>query len=189
MIICAVRLESNPHNAKATKFKNMKLGLSNPALITAVATSPQGQKAIANTLETANSGIKTTVSIVKGVLFLGVLFGVGAYAYTKVFNGFKSLPLDKKMKPTISTAIAKSKANEIYRAMYGLGSGFSKVINLLKGINGNRLNANDFVLIYNEFGNRKGINPLSKSENMITWFSEFSELEILQLKSLFPDFF
>ncbi len=167
----------------------MKKGLRNPALISAVASSPQGQKAIGNTLETANNTVNATVSIVKGLFVLGALFGIGTIAYNKIFNGFKKLPEDKKMKPTISTAIAKNRATAIYRAMYGIGSGFSNVIKQLKGTNGNRLNANDFVRIYNEFGKRAGATPLAKKQNMLEWFSEFSELELLQLKALFPDFF
>jgi len=52
----------------------MKKGLRNPALITAVASSPQGQKAISSGLETANEAVSTSVSIVKGVFVLGALF-------------------------------------------------------------------------------------------------------------------
>jgi hypothetical protein len=167
----------------------MKKGLRNPALITAVASSPQGQKAINSGLETANEAVSTSVSIVKGVFVLGALFGVGVFAYNKIFNGFKKLPEDRKMKATISTAIAKNKATAIFRAMYGIGSNFSKVLKILSGTNGNRLNANDFVRIYNQFGKRAGATPLSKGQNMIEWFTDFNERELLQLKALFPDFF
>lgn len=169
----------------------MKEGLRNPAVIAAVATSPQGQKAIGNRLENANSGIKTTVSIVKGVLILGLLFGVGTIAYKKIFNGFVKLPEDKKMRPTISTAIANNKANAIYRAMKGVGfaSEFTNVMRILTGSNGNRLNANDFVRIYNQFGKRAGTVPFSKKETMIEWFATFDKLQLTQLKALFPDFF
>ena len=165
-----------------------KIGLSNPALIAAVST-PAGQKAIAKTLENANAGVNATASIIKGGLKIIFFVGVGYFAYNKVFSVFKRLPEDKKMKPTISTAIAKNKATAIFRAMYGIGSGFSNVMKQLKGFNGNRLNANDFVRIYNEFGKRSGASPLAKKQTMLEWFSEFDELELLQLKALFPDFF
>ena len=169
----------------------MKKGLRNPALITAVASSPQGQKAIGNTLETANNTVNATVSIVKGLFVLGALFGVGTIAYNKIFNGFKKLPEDKKMKPTISTAIAKNKANAIYRAMKGLSftSEFDAVFKILAPSIGNRLNANDFVRIYNEFGKRAGALPFSKKETLIEWLSTFQGLQQRQLKALFPDFF
>ncbi len=166
----------------------MEKGLSNPALIAAIATSQQGQKTIGNTLETANNTVKTTVSIVKSVFVLGLLFGAGTIIYYKVFNGFKKLPEDKKMKPTISTAIAKNKANSIFRAMYGVGSGFETVMKQLTGFNGKRLNANDFVRIYNEFGKRAGAAPFAKKQTMLEWFTEFNELQLLQIKALFPDF-
>ena len=55
--------------------KSMKRqGLHNPAVITAVASSPQGQKAIATTLENTSLGVNATVSIVKGVLKMGLFW-------------------------------------------------------------------------------------------------------------------
>ena len=66
-------------------------GLHNPAVISAVASSPQGQKAIATTLENTSVGVNATVSIVKGVLKMGLFLGVGYFAYKKIFNEFSPL--------------------------------------------------------------------------------------------------
>lgn len=160
-------------------------GLHNPAIM-AVASSPQGQKAIASTLENANAGVNATVSIVKGVLKMGLFVGVGYFAYRKIFGGFSPLKENKRDKPSnISTGMAKNKAEAIYSAMYGMGNGFKSVKQNLMGIN-----ANGFVRIHNAFGLRKGINPLSKKMTLIEWFNDqFSQNELMELRFIIPNFF
>jgi hypothetical protein len=156
--------------------------LGNPAVIGALANTPQGQKALANTLDLANNTAKTSVSIVKNVLGLTVLGVVGVWGYGKIFNPFKKLPEDTKFKANISTGMAKAKAEAIYRAMRGLNN-FGVVHQNLLG-----LNANGFVRVYNEFGKRSSILPLSKKQTMLEWFSEFNSDQVLQLHYMFPDF-
>ena len=161
-------------------------GLHNPAVLTAVASSPQGQKAIASTLENTSAGVNATVSIVKGALKMGLFLGVGYFAYKKIFNGFSPLKENKRDRPSnISTGMAKNKAEAIYSAMYGVGNGFKSVKQNLMGVN-----PNGFVRIHNAFGLRKGINPLSKKMTLIEWFGDqFSQNELMELRFLIPNFF
>jgi hypothetical protein len=160
-------------------------GLHNPTII-AAASTPQGQKAIANTLENANASVNATFSIVKGVLKTGLFLGIGYYAYKKIFNGFSPLKENKRDRPSnISSGMAKNKADAIYSAMYGMGNGFKSVKQNLMGIN-----ANGFVRIHNAFGLRKGINPLSKKMNLIEWFNDqFSQNELMELRFIVSNFF
>jgi hypothetical protein len=163
-----------------------KQGLHNPAVLTALATSPQGQKAISNSLDKANASVNATASIVKGVLKTGLFLGVGFFVYKKVFGGFSSIKENKSQKPSnISSGMAKSKAEAIYSAMYGLGNGFKSVKQNLIGVN-----YNGFVRIYNAFGVRKGVNPLSKKMTLIEWFiDQFSPSELIELRFIIPHFF
>ncbi|WP_300568425.1 hypothetical protein [Flavobacterium sp.] len=161
-------------------------GLHNPAVLTAVASTPQGQKAIASTLENANAGVTATASIVKGVLKTAVFVGIGYFTYRKIFGGFSPLKENKRDKPSnISTGMAKNKAEAIYSAMYGVGNGFKSVKQNLMGVN-----PNGFVRIHNAFGLRKGINPLSKKMTLIEWFGDqFSQNELMELRFIIPNFF
>lgn len=162
-----------------------KQGLHNPAIL-AVASSKEGQKAIASSIERANDTVKATASIVKGVLKTGFFLGVGYFAYTKIFNGFSSLSESKNQKPSnISSGMAKNKAEAIFSSMYGLGNGFKAVKQNLLGVN-----YNGFVRIYNAFGQRKGINPLSNKMTLTQWFmDQFSPAELTELRFIIPHFF
>lgn len=81
--------------------------------------------------------------------------------------------------------MAKNKAEAIFSAMYGFGNGFKSVKQNLMGVN-----HNGFIRIYNEFGQRKGINPLSKKMTMIEWFADqFTPSELMELRFLIPHFF
>jgi len=162
-----------------------KQGLHNPAVV-ALATSKEGQNAINSTIQRANTTVNVTASIVKGVLKTGFFLGVGYFAYTKIFNGFSTLTENKKEKPSnISSGMAKNKAEAIFSAMYGLGSGFKAVKQNLIGVN-----YNGFVRIYNAFGQRKGINPLSKKMTLTQWFiDQFSPSELIELRFIIPHFF
>lgn len=163
-----------------------KQGLHNPAVITAVASSPQGQKAIASSLESANAGINSALSIVVGTMKIGLLVGVTYFAWNKVFNGFAPLKENKRDKPSnISTGMAKNKAEAIYSAMYGVGNGFKSVKQNLIGVN-----PNGFVRIHNAFGLRKGINPMTKKMSLLEWFGDqFSQSELMELRFIIPNFF
>ena len=163
-----------------------KQGLHNPAVITAVASTPQGQKAIAGSLESANAGINATVSIVVGTIKIGVLVGLGYFAWNKVFNGFAPLKENKRDKPSnISTGMAKNKAEAIYSAMYGVGNGFNSVKQNLIGVN-----PNGFVRIHNAVGLRKGINPMTMKMSLLEWFGDqFSQSELMELRFIIPNFF
>lgn len=161
-------------------------GLHNPAVLTSVASSPQGQKAIASTLENTSAGVNATATIVKGVLKTAVFVGIGYWAYKKIFNGFSPLKENKRGKPSnISIGMAKNKAEAIYSAMYGMGNGFKSVKQNLMGVN-----PNGFIRIHNAFGLRKGINPLSKKMSLLQWFTDqFSQNELMELRFIVPNFF
>ena len=170
-----------------------KQGLNNPALAAAVASSPAGQKAINNGLEKAQKGVSSTVSIVKGVLIIGVL-GVGGYiGYRAVFGIFTKRAYDKnEPAPNISTAVAKSKADAIYKAMYGLGDGFKIVKAVLSSVSGQKINHNGFIRIYNEFGKREvyGILPFQRKLTMIEWFNDqYKSSELAELRFKMPKLF
>jgi hypothetical protein len=169
----------------------MKKGLNNPAVIAAAASTPAGQKAISKGIDTTSSAVTGTVSIVKGVLTIAFLGGVGYYAYTKIFNGFVALSEDKRYTPSnVSTGIAKAKAEAIHRAMYGAGNGFNTVKTILQYVNGQRINHNGFIRVYNAFGKRNGQIPFSKSMNLVEWFNDqFDESELLELRLIIKDFF
>lgn len=171
------------------KNKVKKQGLHNPAVLTAVASTPSGQKGIADAIEKTSVGVNATASIIKGVLKAGLFLGVGYYVYKKVFDGFSTLKEDKRYRPSnISTGMAKNKAEAIYNAMYGVNitsAGFRAVKQSLTGVN-----HNGFIKIYNEFSHRKGLNPMSKKMNLIQWISDqFSQSELVQLRFLLPNFF
>lgn len=166
-----------------------KQGLHNPAVITAIASTDRGKKGITDAIENANAGVAATASIIKGVLKAGLFLGVGYYVYKKVFDGFSKLKEDKRYRPSnISTGMAKNKAEAIYSALYGINitsAGFKAVKQNLTGVN-----HNGFIKIYNEFGLRKGLNPMSSKMNLVEWISdEFSQSELVQLRFIVPNFF
>lgn len=165
-----------------------KIGLSSPALVTAIASTPQGKQAIADTLDKAQSSIKSTYTIGKYVLGIAVVSVVGYWGYTKIFDGFTKLREDSRFTPAnISTGVALSKANAIYDALYGIGSNFSKVQTILTGVNHNGL-----IRIFNEFGKRKGfsVSLFPKKLNLFEWFfDQLKQNELVQLKQKYPYLF
>ena len=164
---------------------NNKLG--NPAVIAAIASTPQAQRAINTSLERVSNASANTVSIVKNILLIGI-FGFFSYkVYQKFFNNFSSLSQHPRYEPAkITDATARAKAESIYRAMYGFGNGFNTVFMNLKGTS-----HNDFVKIYNAFGNRSSAIPMSPEKNLIEWITggEFNNVELIKLRSERPDFF
>jgi hypothetical protein len=169
----------------------MKKGLNNPAIIAAVASTPEGQKAITKTIDTANNAVSGSLSIVKNVLGIAFFGGIGYFAYTKIFNGFVALSEDPQYTPSnISTGVAKAKAEAIYQAMYGAGNGFNMVKAILQYVNGERINHNGFIRVINAFGKRNGIIPFSKEKTLTEWFiDEYSTSELLELRLIIPNFF
>jgi len=169
----------------------MKQGLNNPAVIAAAAATPTGQKAITKSIDTANNAVSGTLSIVKGVLGIAFFGGVGYIAYTKIFNGFVSVKEDTQYTPSnVSTGVAKAKAEAIYKAMYGAGNGFAMVKAILQYVNGERINHNGFIRVYNAFGKRNGVVPFSTKMTLTEWFNDqFSESELLELRLIIKDFF
>lgn len=160
-----------------------KQGLNNPALIAAAAATPAGQEVIKKVADETAS----TVRVIKNIVLIGLFAGGTYWGIKKIFFGFKKLPEDKRFKATISDVVASVKADNIYSALNGINN-FSKIRSELIG-----LNPNDFVRIYNAFGNRKpkvlSVNiPLSSAKNMLEWFKTLSSEEISQLSFMFPDF-
>lgn len=169
----------------------MKKGLNNPAVIAAAAATPAGQKAITKTIDTANTAVSGSLSIVKGVLGIAFFGGVGYFAYTKIFNGFTAISEDSQYTPSnVSTGVAKAKAEAIYNAMYGAGNGFNMVKSILQYVNGERINHNGFIRVYNAFGKRNGQIPFSTKMTLTEWFiDQFSASELLELRLIIKDFF
>lgn len=169
----------------------MKKGLNNPAIISAIASTPQGQKAIGKTIDNAQKSVQSTYGIAKGLLGIAIIGGVGYFAYNKIFNGFKSISEDPQYMPSnVSTGVAKVKAEAIYNAMYGAGNGFTMVKAILQYVNGERINHNGFIRVYNAFGKRNGQIPFSKKMTLTEWFiDQFSESELLELRLIIKDFF
>lgn len=158
----------------------MNIGLRNPALIaTAIASTPQGQKAIGQMIDKANQTTTSSLGVVKDVLKISLLLGVSYWAYKKFVNNFSKMPPVKNARPaTISDNLAMSRAETIYKAMYGVGNGFDVVLRSVSD-----LKINDFVKVYNAFGNRSGLNPLGKKMNMIEWFQdEYKGSELIRLR-------
>lgn len=150
----------------------MKQGLKNPA-IAAFASSPKGQEAIA---KTANLGIT--------VLKVGLILGVLAVAYYKIFKGFSNLKEDVLYKPSnISVTQAKARAEAIYTALLGTAKNYTTVEKNLTG-----LNHNGFVRLYNEFGERRS--ALLTNMNLVEWLQDqFNEDDIAKLRFLIKGFF
>lgn len=169
----------------------MKQGLNNPAALAVAATTPAGQKAITKTIDTANNAVSSSLSIVKGVLGIAFLGGVGYFVYTKIFNGFTALTEDTRYTPSnVSTGVAKAKAEAIYKAMYGAGNGFAMVKAILQYVNGERINHNGFIRVFNAFGKRNGQIPFSKKMTLTEWFTDqFDESELLELRLIIANFF
>lgn len=160
--------------------------LANPAVIAAIAASPQGQKAIDSAFIRANNLSTNSVVIAKNALWIG-LFGFLTYkVYTNVFGTFKPVNTDIKYQPAkINDATALAKAETIFKAMYGAGNGYQTVKKNLEGTY-----HNDYIKIYNAFGKRQGFFYGSKKMNLTEWIiDEFEGEELINLRFTRPDFF
>lgn len=168
----------------------MEEGLNNPGVLAAAAT-PAGQRAIEKSIDTANNAVSGSLSIVKNALAIAFFGGLGYIAYTKIFNGFTAVKEDPLYTPSnVSTGVAKAKAEAIYQAMYGAGNGFNMVKSILQYVNGERINHNGFIRVYNAFGKRNGIVPFSPKETLTEWFiNQYSASELLELRLIIKNFF
>ncbi|WP_417350317.1 hypothetical protein [Flavobacterium alkalisoli] len=152
-----------------------KKGLSNPAVLATVASSPAGQKAV-------TGAIDTTFTVVK-IVAVALVVGVGGYvAYNLYKNRFVSLATNPNYEPSnISEAVANAKADALYNAMYGWGADLETVLEALSGIN-----YNAWVKVYNAFGKRK---PTIGSEMTLTeWLNNqfTSQLDRSKISLLIP---
>jgi hypothetical protein len=164
-----------------------KTKLGNPAIIaTAIASTPQGQKAIGSAIDRVSGASSSALTIVKNVVWIGLAVGVGHYAYKKFINRFTKIGQNNQYEPAkINDAIASAKAESMYQAMKGFGNGFKSVKGNLTG-----LTHNDYIKVYNAFGNRQGAIPFSQEMNLNEWIlDEFKGDELAQLKFIRPHFF
>ncbi len=160
--------------------------LANPAVVSAIATSPEGQKAISKSVETSNKAIEKTLEVVPFVLKTLFVLGVLGFAYYKFTNRFKPLSENSSYpNANITLSIAKSRADAIFSAMTGFGANVDLVANNIAG-----LNYNGFVRVFNAFGDKQGSIPFSSEMNMVEWFyDQFDEAELTKLRFLVPNVF
>jgi hypothetical protein len=150
----------------------MEKGLKNPALI-AYAGSEHGQKTIAKSTDLAFLVLKTVL-----------LGGVALFAYNKIIKGFSRLPQDARYKPSnINATQAKARVEAIYTALVGFGANYATVEKNLTG-----LNHNGFIMVYNEFGERRS--ATGSKMNLVEWLQDqFKEADISKLRFLIQGFF
>ena len=124
--------------------------------------------------------VRQTASIIPFLVKTAVICGIGYYAYKKYTNRFVSLKeISKYPDARISLAQAKSKADSIAGSITWTGNSFNNVADNLSG-----LNYNDFIRVYNAFGQQTGT-LLGGDLNLIEWIqNKFSEYEVEQLSSL-----
>lgn len=149
------------------------MALQNPAVTALALANPDTVKKATHT------------ALVLGVV---VIASVGGLFYYNYFykNRFKKISYDPKAPlSNISSDVARIKADTIYKAMLGIGNGFSMVKMTLSGVN-----RNGFIAIYNAFGKRKPADKLSLWGNsshidLIAWFNnQFSKNELRELRFL-----
>lgn len=168
-------MASKTKSKSKTKTAN---GLKSPVATAAFASTKAGEKTV-----------DLVGSVMKWVLIGGAVVATTAIGYQFYKNRFKKLPQNRNYPaPKITQAQAQAKADTIYKAMYGIGSGFSTVATQLAGVG-----YNDFVLIYNAFGKRKPAtqkmnlfsNPFDRGWTLLEWIeNEFSDAEKEELRFL-----
>lgn len=154
--------------------KNIKnKGLGNPALVAMASNS--------DTIKTTNEIAKSTVPFIVKTLFV---LGAGAFIWYKISNRFVSIKENSNYPASnITDGQAKTKADAIFNAMYGIGANFDIVAYNLNG-----LNYNAWVKVYNAFGDRRGSD--FQKGNLVEWLTDqFSEYELEQLRFLVPNVF
>lgn len=155
-----------------SKSKQNK-GLGNPALVATALNS--------DTVKTQNEIAKSTIPFIVKSLFV---IGVGTFIWYKISTRFISIKENPNYpKSNITDGQAKTKADAIFGAMYGIGANFDIVAYNLHG-----LNYNAWVKVYNAFGDRRG-SDLQKG-NLVDWLTDqFSEYELEQLRFLVSNVF
>jgi hypothetical protein len=149
----------------------MKNGLSNPALL--ALSTPQGQQAMANASKVQSKAIDLGFSILK----IG-LFALGGYlVYRKIVSAFQKRKEDNNYRPAnVSLEMAKVRADNLFKAMYGVSNDFSAMLKNLSGVN-----YNGYTRIFNAFGERRGADL--KKQNLTQWiYDQSNETELAQLK-------
>jgi len=118
------------------------------------------------------------------VLKVALLGGIFAIAYYKIFKGFQQIKEDKRYNPSnINVTQAKARAEAIYTALLGFGANYKTVENNLTG-----LNHNGFIMVYNEFGERRSATLVKM--NLVEWLQDqFNETDIAKLRFLIKGFF
>ena len=139
----------------------------------AYASSEQGQKTIAKGTDLAFLLLK-----------IGLIGGVALIAYYKIFKGVNKIQADARYKPSnINTSQAKARAEAIYTALIGTGANYATVEKNLTG-----LNHNGFIMLYNEFGERRS--AFLTKMNLVEWLQDqFNEKDIAKLRFLIQGFF
>lgn len=152
---------------------NQNKGLGNPALVAMASNS--------DTVKTTNEIAKSTVPFIVKSLFV---IGVGAFIWYKISTRFVAIKENPNYPPSnITDGQAKTKADAIFQAMYGIGANFDIVAYNLNG-----LNYNAWVKVYNAFGDRRG-SDLQKG-NLVEWLTDqFSDYELEQLRFLVSNVF
>lgn len=129
---------------------------------------------------------KQTASLIPFFVKTTVFLGVGYLLYTSFVKRFKKIGENNNLPPAnISLGEAQVRANSIFAAMEGFGADLKSVQTNFAG-----LNYNGWVRLYNAFGHRKGINPLSEKTDLIEWLNDqFDEEELQQLRFVLPGLF
>ena len=162
----------------------MKQGLSNPALL--LLSTPEGQKALAKTSQATSRALDLGFTILK----IGFFSLAGYIIYRKVTGAFSKISEDLNYRPAnVTTVSAKQRAENIFKAIYGVGSNFDKVKANLT-IPNQKLNYNGYLRIYNEFGSRRGADL--KKLTLTEWLTEeygSDKLKMAQLKFITDNVF
>lgn len=129
---------------------------------------------------------KQTATVIPFLIKATVIGGLGYLAYNTFVKRFRAIDENRNLPPAnISVGEAQTRANSIYSAMFGFGANFNTVAENLSG-----LNYNGWTRLYNAFGKRKGINPISTSKDLVSWINnQFNNEQLAQLRFLLPNVF
>lgn len=152
----------------------MKNKLGNPAMIAAVANSKAGEKAIDKATEVIPFVLKT-------------LFFVGFTATCLYFylNRFKKWSYNNDFaKPTLTDEQAKLRADTIWQAIGFFTDSFATIKKQFMNIN-----YNDFISIYNQFGERSK-SMIQDKKNLIQVLQDnLGDTELAQLRFILNNHF
>jgi hypothetical protein len=122
--------------------------------------------------------------LITTVVKFGLFFGIIGFAYYKIANIFTKMKPDTRYSPSnINAGEAKSRADALYAAMYGVGASFDTVSLNLTGIN-----HNGYIEVFNAFGKKRGAD--FKDLNLTEWItSQFSGDDLSKLRFIINGFF